>query len=187
MNPFAEVESWREGLVADLEGEILEIGFGTGENLEFYRRAAALYAIEPDAERASEARAAVAALKEERGGVLSFPVTIDVAPAEALPYADARFDHVVSSLVFCSVNEPRKALREIRRVLRPQGALHMIEHVRPENMLMAGVAGVITPLWKRMAWNCHIDRPTVQTLREEGWQVTVLKSRLVFRRILARP
>lgn len=186
MNAFAEVETWREGLVADLEGDLLEIGFGTGESLPFYRRAASLHAIEPNAARAAEARRAVADLERQRGA-LAFPVTVDVAPAETLPYPDTHFDHVVSSLVFCSVNDPRRALAEIRRVLRPGGALHMIEHVRPENRLMAGVADVMTPLWKRMAWNCHINRPTVQTLHDEGWNVTILRSRLVFRRILARP
>jgi ubiquinone/menaquinone biosynthesis C-methylase UbiE len=185
MNPFAEVETWREGLVADLEGEILEIGFGTGENLPFYRRARTLFAIEPDTQRAEEARRSVA--EQQQKGALTFPVTIDVAPAEALPYADARFDHVVSSLVFCSVANPRQALREIRRVLRPTGALHMIEHVRPENWVMAASASVMTPLWRRMAWNCHLNRPTIETLREEGWTVSILRSRLVFRRIHALP
>lgn len=185
LNPFAEVESWRHELVSQLDGEILEIGFGLGENLPFYARAESLHAIEPDAARAAEARKAVEALRAS--GKLDFPVAVDVAPAESLPYADASFDNVVSSLVFCSVSDPHQALREIRRVLRPHGALHMIEHVRPENWLMATAATMATPLWRHIAYGCHLNRPTLETLREEGWSTTILRSRLVFRRIHARP
>ncbi len=187
MNALAEVSGWRAELVAPLEGDVLEIGVGTGANLAHYRRAASLHAIEPHPARAAEARAAVQALAMEHSGSLPFPITIDVAPAEALPYTDARFDVVVSSLVFCSVADPTLALREIRRVLRPSGLLHMIEHVRPTNSLLGAATDAVTPVWRRFAHNCHLNRSTLDTLRAEGWQVSVLKSRLVFRRIVAAP
>lgn len=172
---------WRADLVRDLEGDVLEIGVGEGENLHHYRRAAAIWAVEPHAKRAATARSQAASQPA------SIPVTIDVAPAEELPYADVRFDHVVSSLVFCSVNHPDQVLGEIRRVLRPGGTLHMVEHVRPDNPLLAGVATVITPLWSRFAYNCHLDRQTVDLLRHSGWQVEVHERRFVFVRLTARP
>lgn len=173
--------TWRADLVRDLEGDVLEIGVGLGENLPIYARAASICAVEPDARRAAKARTRAASLPAQ------IPVTVDVAPAERLPYADARFDHVVSSMVFCSVNSPVAALREIRRVLRPGGALHMVEHVRPDNPLLARVAHFATPLWTRFACNCHLDRPTVETLQQAGWQVEIHERRTVFVRLTARP
>lgn len=179
--PHADMtfEGWRADLVGALTGDVLEIGVGTGENLAYYRNANHVWGAEPDAGRAEEARAEAAKT--------TMPMTIDVAPAEALPYPDARFDNVVSSLVFCSVTDPVAALREIRRVLRPGGALHMMEHVRPDNFLLAGAARLITPLYSRFVWNCHLDRPTLETLANEGWDVTIEGRRFVFVRLRATP
>lgn len=171
--------SWRAELVQDLAGDVLEIGIGSGSNLPHYRRARTITGIEPDAESARKARAAAA-----RAGA---PTKIDVAPAEALPYANASFDHVVASLVFCSVTDQRRALAEVRRVLRPGGVLHLVEHVRPRNAVAAALAAAATPWWRRIAHNCHLDRPTLDVLRQEGWQVTVHRRRLVFVRASARP
>jgi ubiquinone/menaquinone biosynthesis C-methylase UbiE len=109
-----------------------------------------------------------------------------VAPAEAQPYAAGSFDHVVSSLVFCSVHDPRQALAEVRRVLRPGGVLHMVEHVRPRYPLLAAAAHAITPAWSQVAYNCHLDRPTVDVLHELGWQVQVHRRLGVFVRLSAR-
>ena len=156
---------WREGLVQNLTGAVLEIGVGAGPNLPHYRPAAQVWAIEPNPARAAEAKQAATRAVA--------PVTIQVAMAEALPFGDAAFDHVVSSLVFCSVADPRVALGEIRRVLRPGGTLHMVEHVRPQTRWLAALFAAVTPYWSRMAHNCHLDRPTVDLLRAEGWQVVV--------------
>jgi ubiquinone/menaquinone biosynthesis C-methylase UbiE len=176
----AEAESgWRERLVRDLTGDVLEIGIGAGENLPYYARARHVWGVEPHAKRADEARKAAANA--------AVPVTIDVAPAEKLPYPDNSFDCAVSSLVFCSVQSPTVALAEIARVLRPGGVLHMVEHVRPDNFLLGTLAQVATPVWSRVAWNCHLDRRTVDTLRQAGWAVDVVDRRLVFVQLTARP
>ncbi len=157
--------NWRARLVRDLTGNILEIGVGTGENFPFYRAATHVFGIEPDVERAAEAR------REAQEAAV--PITVDVAPAEALPYADHRFDHVVSSLVFCSVADQRLALAEIARVLKPGGTLHMVEHVRPHTPPLAWLFDRLTPWWSRVENNCHLNRRTVETLRSAGWQVAV--------------
>jgi ubiquinone/menaquinone biosynthesis C-methylase UbiE len=176
---MATIWGWRRRLVGELTGDILEIGVGTGENLAYYRRAQRVWAIEPDPDRAAQAQ--VAAARQP------IPITVDVAPAEQLPYADDSFDVVVSSLVFCSVADQQRALQEIRRVLRPTGLLQMVEHVRPESAWLARFFGAITPWWRQIAHNCHLDRPTIQLLRSEGWQVEIHKRRAVFVRISARP
>ena len=173
--------SWRSRLVDGLSGDVLEIGVGTGANLPYYRAAASVSAIEPDADRAAEAHRAGQAAAQRWG----IPVRVDVAPAESLPYADASFDAVVSSLVFCSVTDPRQALGEIGRVLRPGGVLWMLEHVRPQMPALARLATFVTPGWQRIAHNCHLDRPTVEVLKESGWQVEILRRRGVLVKLKA--
>jgi ubiquinone/menaquinone biosynthesis C-methylase UbiE len=175
MLPFSR---WRARLVQDLAGNILEIGVGTGANLPFYRRADHVWAIEPDPERAQAAvRIAQAA---------HIPIAVKVATAETLPFPDQHFDHVVSSLVFCSVSDPQMALGEIRRVLKPGGTLHMVEHVRPETVWLAALFGAVTPYWSRIEHNCHLDRPTVDLLRSEGWTVDVHERFAMLVRLSAR-
>lgn len=159
------MRNWRPHLVENLTGEVLEIGVGSGANLRYYRRAAHVWAIEPDADSAAAAVKVAA-----RAAV---PVEVRVAPAEALPFAADSFDHVVSSLVFCSVTDPKQALAEIERVLRPGGVLHMLEHVRPEFTPFGLLADAATPVWSRVAGNCHLDRRTLELLKAEGWRVNI--------------
>jgi ubiquinone/menaquinone biosynthesis C-methylase UbiE len=169
---------WRARLVQELSGDILEIGVGKGENLGYYRQANRVWAIEPEQDRARHARQAA-----RRAMV---PVQVDVAIAEKLPYTDNQFDHIVCSLVFCSVDDQRQALGEIGRVLKAGGTLQMVEHVRPHNSLLARLFGLLTPWWRQIAFNCHLDRATVEVMRDEGWSVTVHKRRALFVRLSAR-
>ncbi len=176
---MSTIWGWRRRLVGELQGDVLEIGVGEGANLPYYAKAARIWAIEPDPERAARAQTVAA---QQR-----IPITVDVAPAEKLPYDDGAFDVVVSSLVFCSVGDPQLALQEVRRVLRPDGVLQMVEHVRPETKWLAAFFQQITPWWQRVAHNCHLDRPTVELLRAEGWQVERQRRRAMVVRITARP
>ena len=95
---------------------------------------------------------------------------MDDARAEALPYVVTAFDSVLATFVLCSVDDQTQALAEILRVLRPGGALHYAEHVRP-----TGVRGRIldglTPLWSRMFGNCHPNRRTGAAIIAAGFVV----------------
>ncbi len=163
---------WRSDLVKDLTGDVLEIGVGKGENLGYYRMADRVWSVEPDQRRAEDAR--------RTAGSTGVRASVEVATAENLPYAENSFDQVVCSLVFCSVENQRQALAEIRRVLKPGGTLHMVEHVRPGNPLLAKLAEAITPWWSQVAYNCHLDRPTIDVLRQEAWDVAVHRRLAVF-------
>jgi len=170
---------WRTRLVADLSGHVLEIGVGDGPNLPLYRRAAHVHAIELDPQRAAAA--------QDAAQTASVPVTVELAPAEALPYAEDSFDHAVSSLVLCSVTDQHGVLCELRRVLKPGGTLHLVEHVRPRTALLAELFRRVTPWWRRIACNCHLDRPTIAVLTESGWDVRLHSRLFMFVRLSAQP
>jgi ubiquinone/menaquinone biosynthesis C-methylase UbiE len=157
---------WRAELLADLDGDVLEIGAGTGLNVDHYpatvRR---LVLTEPDKhmriqleERVHEVQAAGEAPSE---------VEVVDATASRLPYPEASFDAVVSTLVLCSVPDQSAALTEVERVLKPGGRFVVIEHVaavdKPKRLKWQRR---VEPLWKRVAGNCHLTRTTGLALAE---------------------
>ncbi|MCR4275016.1 MAG: methyltransferase domain-containing protein [Candidatus Campbellbacteria bacterium] len=157
--------NWRKKLVAELTGDVLEIGVGAGQNIPLYTHASSVAGIEPNYEQYQKA-------VKVAGGV-KIPVSITHISAENLPFSNGSFDHVVSSLVLCSVSNQKKVLNEIERVLRPGGVLHMVEHIRPSNTCLRYIADRATPRWSAFAYNCHLNRPTLETLQESGWSVVI--------------
>ncbi len=155
----------RRGLLAGLAGDVLEIGAGTGANFEHYPEAARVIALEPDPHMLRRARTRLDGLGrsniEPRG-----------APAELLPVSGESFDTVVSTLVLCTVHDPAQALAEVRRVLRPQGCLLFIEHVRGDGAL-GRFHDIIRPGWSWMGAGCQINRTTADTMRAAGFDVTI--------------
>jgi ubiquinone/menaquinone biosynthesis C-methylase UbiE len=157
----------RAGLLARAAGRVLEIGGGTGANLAHYGPAVeSLTITEPE----------IPMLKRlERRVRAEAPQTMVLrAPAEDLPFEDDTFDVVVSTLVLCGVDDQPRALREIRRVLRPEGSLLFFEHVRSEDPKAAKKQD-------RMNWVnqlvvcCNCNRPTLETIRGAGFAVTALE------------
>ena len=162
------VRQWREWVVRDVRGRVLELGVGTGLNLPRYRAAAMLAAIDPDLGSLQHALA-------RRNGK---PITLHQARAEALPFAADSFDAVVATLTFCSVGDPLRGLREAARVLKPGGAFRLVEHVRVDNRVIGGVQDALTPAWKRIAGNCHLNRDTLALVRQAGFQVRGVREHL---------
>lgn len=155
---------FRERIVGRLAGRVLEIGFGYGDNLPHYRRASAVWAIEPSASGLAEAR--------RLAGQVNCPIMLNRAVAEALPFADASFDAAVATLVFCSVGDPSLAFRELRRVLRSGGTLHLFEHVRSPYPWLAWLQDRFSSPWERVSGGCHLNRDTIGALRAAGFEVT---------------
>jgi SAM-dependent methyltransferase len=161
---LAGLADQRDRLVEDLRGHVLEVGAGTGCMFASYRGDTRVTAIEPDPEFAARARDCAASQARQ----------IDVIDgrAEALPLADASVDAAVMCLVLCSVGDAFQACRELARVVRPGGAIRLIEHVRSPNRLAGALMSLVDPLW--LAANgqgCHMDRDPLPALAAAGLRV----------------
>lgn len=146
-------------------GLVLEVGAGNGLNFAYYDsvRVERVEATEPDATMLDYAR--------ERAASVPAPIHLTQASAERLPFADETFDSAVATLVFCSVGDPLQGLREVRRTLKPGGALLMVEHVQSRNPVLGAIQTAVTPLTRRLIGNCHWNRDTEQTVRDAGFTV----------------
>ncbi len=137
-------------LLLQVEGEVLEIGFGTGINVPFYQNVNTLYALEPSAE--------IYHLSQDRVCQANFDIQHIQASAEKLPFADQSLDHIVSTWTLCSISHLDQALDEIHRVLKPTGTFHIVEHVlHNNNATVRCLQHALTPLQKRVA-GCHLNR-----------------------------
>jgi ubiquinone/menaquinone biosynthesis C-methylase UbiE len=159
--------SHRQRLLRDAGGRVLEIGAGTGANLAFYTdRAEMLTLAEPEAPMVRRL--------ERRAREQPRPVAIVHAPAEELPFPDARFDAVVSTLVLCTVADQPRALAEIRRVLMAGGRLLFLEHVRSDDPRIARWQDRLNGLNQIVAHGCHCNRATVEAIRAAGFAIVEL-------------
>jgi len=175
---FPRLAHWRATLLAQAHGRTLEIGCGTGLGLcQLAQHVDQLWGIDPSADSLRRAKARVPS------------AALAIATAEHLPFPDNAFDCVVSSLVFCSVNDPQRGLAEIRRVLAPGGQLLMLEHVQAKGRLTARALDVIQPLWTGMTGGCHPNRHTEETVRAAGFTIDpdAYLARGVMRRFIAHP
>ena len=163
----------RERLLAGLSGRVIEIGAGNGLNFTHYPGAVSeVVAIEP--ERVLRKLAVEAAL---RSGV-----PVDVAPgaAEALPVKSEAFDAAVVSLVLCSVRDVRRALGEIRRVLRPGGEVRFFEHGRGGGRAMRVTQRALDrTVWPPLSGGCHLSRDPIGALRDAGFELGPFRSVLM--------
>ena len=167
----AGLRAMRLRLLAGAGGDVLEIGGGTGANLPCYGPAVGSLTVtepEPAMLRRLERRV------REDGVLKHGPATrVLRAPAEDLPFGDGSFDTAVSTLVLCGVDQPR-ALRELRRVLRPGGQLLFIEHVRSTDPELARFQDRMNGI-NRFVVGCDCNRPTLDAIRRSGFTVTELE------------
>jgi len=161
--------AWRRELLSDLGGDVLEIGAGTGRNLDHYGDGVSrLVLTEPDAHmrRRLAARLAAspfAARAEVRGDL-----------ATRLGPPDASFDAVVTTLVLCSVDDVAATLAELRRVLRPGGRLVFLEHVASDDPSRLAWQRRLEPVWKLVAGGCHLCRDTARAIESAGFTIDTI-------------
>jgi SAM-dependent methyltransferase len=151
----------RREVVGQARGRVLELGAGTGLNVRHYTSVEQVVLTEPDPGMVKRL--------ERRLRRSATPGEVVRAPAEQLPFDDASFDTVVTTMVLCTVSDPGAALREIRRVLAPGGRLLFIEHVRadPGSRLEAWQNRLYRP-WRAFAYGCRCNQRTLQLLDAAG-------------------
>jgi SAM-dependent methyltransferase len=163
----AGLRARRAQLLDHVNGRVLEIGAGTGANVPFYGPDVALTVAEPEEPMARRLA--------KRLGELRPQTEIVHAPAEQLPFADAQFDAVVSTLVLCTVADQPRALRELRRVLKPGGQLLFIEHVRSDDPKVARWQDRLNGLNGFIAYGCNCNRATLDAIRAAGFTIASLE------------
>lgn len=160
MELFAErrYADWRPRLWSQVQGpQVLEVGVGTGKNMPYYPDGVQVTAI--DLTPGMLERAKVRAAK------LNAAVALQPGDVQALDFPDETFDDVVATFVFCSVPDPVLGFDEIARVLKPNGRLHLLEHVRAPNPVLGALMDLLDPVTVRLM-GPHINRRTVQNVQQ---------------------
>jgi ubiquinone/menaquinone biosynthesis C-methylase UbiE len=157
----------RARAAAGLDGEVLEIGFGSGLNIPYYP---------PGLKRVRAVDPAVTGRKLAAGRAEACAVPIEYvgSDAEALPAADASVDHVLSTWTLCTIPDVARALAEIRRVLRPGGTFCFVEHGLAPDARTARLQRRLTPIQRRAFGGCHLDRRIDQLVATAGLELTRL-------------
>lgn len=170
----------RKELLSSLQGKVLEVGVGTGKNLPYYPEGVELTAIDISSKMLARAR--------KRAERLGKKVDLRRMDAENLDFPDDYFDYAVATFVFCSVPDPVKGLTELRRVIKDDGLVLLIEHVRSENRFLGKIMDWLNPL-VRALMGPNINRRTVENVKKAGLKVISVERRgpEIVKKICARP
>ena len=159
-----EIRPYRQRLCAGVEGDVLEIGFGSGHNLGFLPAGVReLSAVEP-----SERARRYAAKRVESSAV---PVVYVGLDGQALDLPDDRYDHVISTFTLCTIPDALAALCEVRRVLKPGGKFHFVEHGRSPIPKVARFQKRWDPIQRRIAGGCTVSRPIAALIEQAGFRI----------------
>jgi ubiquinone/menaquinone biosynthesis C-methylase UbiE len=159
--------SFRRRVIGAAEGRVLEVGIGSGLNLPLYgSNVRAVIGLEPSPELMRMAR--------ERDAEAAVPIEFLEASAEAVPLDDASIDTVVTTWTLCTIPDVPRALAELRRVLKPGGALLFVEHGRAPESGVAWWQDRLDPLWRRLAGGCHLNRKIDDLISGSGFRLDAL-------------
>jgi ubiquinone/menaquinone biosynthesis C-methylase UbiE len=154
----------RQAIMYAVQGEILEIGGGTGANIPFLDPNLDLYLTEPNWRMCEKIR------RREGPG----RIRISISAAEALPFPPESFDAVISTLVLCTVSSQTETLCEVSRILRPGGKLIFVEHVKGKGF-RAVLQDLLQPFWSKLGCGCRPNRRTVEAIAESGFAIRELE------------
>ena len=168
----------RQRVLGRAEGEVLEVGVGTGRNLSTYSAGVRLTGIDLSAQMLARAK--------RRATRLGADVRLEHADVEELPFADDTFDTITATCVFCSVADPVRGLIEVGRVCKPNGRVLLLEHVRPRNRLLGRLSDMLTPLTRR-TFGPEINRRTEENIAAAGLESIEVRRNGIWREVVARP
>lgn len=157
----------RTALLADVSGDVFEIGFGTGLNLRHYPQSVRKITtadVNPGMGKRAQRRIAESGIE----------VDCRTLNAESLPLDDNSFDSVVCTWTLCSIADPMKALSELRRILRPQGKFFFVEHGLADDPKIQRLQNRLTPFWKRIGDGCHLNRNARTMIQDAHFAFTHL-------------
>ncbi len=167
----------RERLLSRARGRTLEVGIGTGRNLGLYPQDVRLTGIDVSANMLSVA--------QRSSGARAGDITLEAGDVQHLSYGDDSFDTVTGTCVFCSVADPVAGLREVARVVRSDGQVLLLEHVRPRTALLGWLADRLNPVTRRFM-GPEINRRTEDNVVAAGLRITSVRRSGVWREIVAR-
>jgi demethylmenaquinone methyltransferase/2-methoxy-6-polyprenyl-1,4-benzoquinol methylase len=171
---------WRDEALSKLKGRVLEVGVGTGRNLKYYSSGALVTGIDNSEGMLEKARKKAEDMQN---------VTLFLMDAEHMEFPDNTFDYVVTTFVLCSIPDPVKALKEMRRVLKPSGELVALEHMRSKNSFIALIEDLINPIMFFFIGD-DMTRNTVGNIKKAGFTIIEEKNlafKDVFKKIRAKP
>ncbi|MGX5218027.1 MULTISPECIES: class I SAM-dependent methyltransferase [Pseudomonas] len=168
---MGEVMKARSKIVPQAHGRVLEIGIGSGLNLEFYdpEKVSAVVGVDPSAEMQKLAR--------ERAARTPIPIEMIALELGQIKAADASFDSIVCTFTLCTIADTATALKEMRRVLKPQGRLLFCEHGLAPDARVVRWQNRLTPIWKPLAGGCHLNRDIPALISAGGFRIGELDKR----------
>ncbi len=160
----------RADVLREARGRVLEVGIGSGPSLDFYSGdVTEVVGVEPN----ETARRKL----QQRARTGDYPFRVEGVDGDAgnLPFPDASFDTVSVQLVLCTVPHPEHALRELRRLVKPDGRLLFIEHVRHADKKVARLQDRLNPLWRRCAGGCRLNQDSRRLIEDAGFRLERLE------------
>ncbi|GAA6133204.1 class I SAM-dependent methyltransferase [Halopseudomonas sabulinigri] len=166
---MGDVMRRRAELIPQARGEVLEVGMGTGLNLQYYDagRVSRIVGVDPAAQMQTLAR--------KRAAQIAIPVEMIAVGADGIASAADSYDTVVMTFTLCSIADPLPALVEMRRVLKPKGQLLFCEHGLSNEASVQRWQRRLTPWWKPIAGGCHLDRDIPGLLQQAGFALLELR------------
>ena len=160
---------YRRRVLAGAQGQVLEIGIGSGLNLPFYGpHVRGIHGLEPSPQ--------LVRLAERAAGRSNRPVSLIEGSAEAIPFDDKSLDTIVTTWTLCSIPHADRALAQMRRVLKPGGRLLFVEHGLGPEEAVRKWQHRLTPVWSKVSGGCHLNRPIQALIEHAGFDVARLET-----------
>jgi ubiquinone/menaquinone biosynthesis C-methylase UbiE len=160
---------YRRRIVPAAQGRVLELGIGSGVNLPLYSASVReVIGLDPSAK--------LLEMAGEAARPLARPIELLEGSAETIPLEDTSVDTVVSTWTLCSIPNVTRALAEVRRVLKPSGQFLFVEHGRSPDANVRRWQDRLTPMWKRLAGGCHLNRAIPELLQGAGFHIERLET-----------